>query len=684
MNPACTTRNRTIRLAALWLTISVVAAGGAAQPADSLARHVPAEVGLFVELRQCDQLLADLTEPQLWTTLAELAGQPARPEDVTRWRSRIRNTVRMEPEQAIRVLFAGGVAFIGEGPGRAQDAVVVCRPGPDVRIDELLEKWQAVRLPERGEPPTYRLLSNIGVIHHDGLLYFGDLLPAEGLLRRVARFIRDGQRAPLADDPAYRALLGRAAPRPVGVVFARMASAAPLLVPNVTASTRPATQPVRSGRLPDLPGPLHHARNILISLHRDRTLLHFSLLGDGRDAHAAAGTGLEYLPRLPLRTLLAWEGHLDYRRLPEALTAVSGREGWAAVLQLDQQDELLGQLVAALGTDTCVAIGPVFPARRPADAPPLPAAAALVAVRDSGQARAALREIAELCIAGYAVFALANGAPPLTGVEQRRVAGHDAWLIDLTPLLKQTARQAIGELHLCWAVTDDTLVVASHLQWLERLLAARSGHGRLLAQTLAIAPARPGPQSTAGLVVQTGPIADMGQAWLDHLRRIKPEVFDERYWRDHQPYGRQPMLGINVTVDAAHRRLRINQVFKGQPAEGRLRVGDYIVGHDNRRFATDDMISEIRAAIRNRPHARWMELLIERNGVTLRKRIPLPLFNPIEMLQRVVAMGHLAQRSVYFDDHPNPGAVGYLTIELRRAGEKLFELRPPASPAPSP
>ena len=76
---------------------------GQARAEESLARHVPAEVGLFVEARGAGDLLTRFTDPQVWSTLAELAGQPARPEEVAEWRRRIRQTVKMEPEEAIRV-----------------------------------------------------------------------------------------------------------------------------------------------------------------------------------------------------------------------------------------------------------------------------------------------------------------------------------------------------------------------------------------------------------------------------------------------------------------------------------------------------------------------------------------------------------------------------------------------------
>ncbi|MBU0616804.1 MAG: hypothetical protein KKI02_03730, partial [Planctomycetes bacterium] len=186
---------------------------------ESLAHSVPAEVGLFVEARGAGDLLTRLTDPQVWTTLAELAGQPAQAEDVAGWRRRVRQTVKMTPEEAIRVLFSQSVAFVGEGLWRSADAVVVCRPNHETSTAELLKRWEARRLRQPQRPATYRLYSNIGVSEHEGLLFFGDLIPSEGLLRRVQRFTAGARSKSLADDPIYKKLLARVPANPDGVLF---------------------------------------------------------------------------------------------------------------------------------------------------------------------------------------------------------------------------------------------------------------------------------------------------------------------------------------------------------------------------------------------------------------------------------------------------------------------------------
>lgn len=665
------------RRVALCATVVLCALGLPCQVGadDSLARSVPAEVGLFAEVRNAGDLLTRLTDPQIWTTLAELAGQPARPEDVADWRRRIQQTVKMKPEEAIHALFSQSVAFVGEGPGRAQDAVVLCRPNHEVTTAELLTRWNASRLRQPQRPPTYRLYSNIGVSEHNGLLIFGDLIPKEGLFRRLQQFTADAQPKALADDPVYKKLLARVPRNPDGVLFARLGLAAPILVPTISASSQPTSQPTLS----DLPGPLRNAKNIMLALHREGSLLHFTAVGDapGKDT-AKPARPVRLIESLPERTLLAWQGRVDFSKPTEAFLQTREQNPIPGVFQLPEQIETLDRFIKSLDTSTCVAIGPIYPAGRPTNTPPLPAIALLAGTHDPATTLAEMRGVANIGMLGYTLFAFGRGLPLLQPIDETRLGDTPVFVLDLSPLLKPTAGKAIGQIQLCWMVHNNVLIITSHLDWLRRIVAARNGHEATLAKVILLSRGTQPLESVNAFVIQSGPISDIAAAWLEYLKRTKPEVFSEAWWRNRQPGGGHMRLGINVTTDDTNRRLRLNEVFENQPASGRLKVGDFIVGYGNRRFTTDDLIAEITTAIQERPHARWMELLIERDGVTQRMRLPLPFIDPMQFLHRIVAIGKIAQRAVYRDDQSDPaGPRGFLTIELRTSEKPLFEFPQP-------
>jgi hypothetical protein len=75
-----------------------------------------------------------------------------------------------------------------------------------------------------------------------------------------------------------------------------------------------------------------------------------------------------------------------------------------------------------------------------------------------------------------------------------------------------------------------------------------------------------------------------------------------------------------------------------------------------------------------RPDARWVDLLVEREGGMPRnRRIPLPFADPVQVLRRIVAIGHLLQRVVYSEDLADEvGPRGELTLQLRGTEGPLF------------
>jgi len=631
-----------------------------AQDDEPLARLVPADVGLFVEARGADDLLVPLTEEQVWITLAELAGQPARPEDAREWRRRIEETVTFKPKTAIEVLFSQQVAFVGEGPGRSQDAVVLCRPSAEIPIDGLLRMWKAKPWPDIGVPDAYRLQNNIGLAVRDRTLIFGDGLPREGMFRRLVKFNTARSGAGLAEDPTYQRLLARVPPNPDGILFARMGQA---------------------GAVPELPGPLRGAANVLFAMHRSDSLLHFTAVGDApleAKRHTAKLTPL--IETLPQRTLIAWADHIDFPDLMRAVERLPPRNALRIAVKLPEQPELVEELFAALNTQTCFAVGWVTPERHPVVAPPVPAVAMIVSAKEPRLAADHFAQLVQSWVTVYDFLLLTQGLPSLPPRKQIQLGQTTAWVQDLSSLIEGIDGGAIGELELCWALDEDVLIIASHSDWLRQILRARHGEAKTLSSVLQLPQHPISTHSETIIVSQSGPISDLGARWLIFLARTVPEVLEDAWWRDKQPGGRDARIGI-VTEDTEKRGLRVTAVRKGMPAYGILKVGDVIVGCARERFTTTQPVQEVRQALD--ASTGMLELLVERDGLDRPCRIPLPFVNPVQILKRIVAIGKIAQRVVYYDDVPDQaGPRGFLTIELRKDPRPLFNLdtRPTTRP----
>ncbi|MBK8913602.1 MAG: hypothetical protein IPM64_03205 [Phycisphaerales bacterium] len=693
------------RRASAALLAGVLAIGGAAcawaQPAASLARHVPADVKLFVELGGDADLLIPLTDAHVWSTLAELAGQPASADDAAEWRRRVNHTLLMEPDEAIRLLFSRGVAFVA-GDGAAQETGLLCRLAPGTKLLELATRWQARPIPFSDKATVYQLRNGIGLGAFEDRMIFGDPGPESTLFPALLRSIADEPFESLADDECYRALLRRVPDRPDGVLFARLAARAQ------GASTQPAesapasseagtvgaTGAIEARSMPssamrplpalrgvtDLPGPLRGSTAVLLALHRKSEILQFTAVGDAvprprpTDADAA-----RLIERLPERTLLAWGGVLDHAALLRATESLPAQN--LLRVAVGTQAPALARLTTALTGSTAVAIGAVA-ARDGAPAPALPAAAVLLRASDARAAVDELTRFLQSLVSVYNLLSLRAGLPLLEASSDLEIAGVSAQAVDFTPLARSVLGETYGRIELAWARDDDVLIIASHADWLRQVLEARRGRRADLSRVTRLGQRPLSPASETVIVAHLGPIGDLCADWLTHFEQTQPQVLREEYWRGRQPGP--PRLGINVAQPPDQRRLEVVSLERSAAAGGVVRPGDWIVGAEGRRFSTSQPVAEFREAISQRRNPRRVELLVERSGVMTPVTVHVEFLDPVSVLRRLRALGSIAQRVVYHDDRPDgAGPRGFLTVELRSSRGRLFSFQEPPAVVPA-
>lgn len=663
-----------------------------------LADRVPADVGLYIELRNAADLIAPLVEPELWLSVAALAGQPAKLPDTVQWQERVRQTLGMMPAQAVQVLFAREAAFAAASLRDTHDAVILCRPSEAPR--DLVARWNAQPLPMAGRTAVYRLPNNVGVAVHDELLVFGDLA-ARGLFERVVARLDGAEGVALADDEVFRRLSARAPRRSDGMLFARTGALGSPLVTvgsdpaepsgaDAAAVTQPATAPgvaesaatapvpaTGTPAWPDVPRILRGSRHFLLALERDGALLRISAVGDGVVGVRPADHGLRTITaKLPERTLLSWAGRLDLAALAARALELPEGSVLRVAYEVHQRPGTVERLTEALDASVCLAVGVVAPGGRTLAAPPVPAVAAILGTRDAATAERAWSDLFHHSLAVYRLLALTlPNSPSVPDVETLVFDDVRVELLNLSFVLGPTPdATALGELHLCWAMHEGALIVASHVDWLRQIVRARQGHGATLAPVLELVRGGAAGREETVITAQLGPVADLGQMWIEWLNRVAPAVLHENWWRNYQPGGGQVSLGVQVIVDVEQRRLRIHSVHPGGPSDGVLRTGDAIVGINRVRFATDDPVREVRRGLALRPDARWVDLLVERERRVLARRVRLPFVDPVETLRRLIAAGSLLQRVVYIDDVPDAsGSRGQLTLEMRQGAKPLID-----------
>ena len=631
---------------------AIVSAGWGPETSDdpSLALYVPADIGLFVEARHADDLLIALSEPDLWITLADLAGQPAQQADAKNWQERIERTLGMPPRDAIKRLFTSRVAFVGEGFGRSQDAAVLCNPRETVK--PLLTTWKARPLPYSGQAAVYRLYANLGLALSGKLVCFGDPRLADGTFQKILTCIDRRGVGSLATDPRYIRLLQQAPPNPDAVLYARFSNSSQLLAGPASAA---ASSPASAAAVASAPsGPASNPAEILpgvqallLVMHRDENNLRFSVITDGDAPHRQPPCNAIAAMRAdaPASAWFQWIGQVDYRRLPAAMRNFPDGNLIGLGLQFLERTAGLRELLEALDSPTAVFAG--VTAGGPA---PLPTIAATILLRDPDTAAARMKGVLDASSA-YNLLAISSGWPVLEPPQELRVAGRDGAKFSLAALLPEAARAEFGAaLELCWVLDGDALVIANNVVWLETVLAARDASPAEAAIDSASS-SRPTAEPCLYVSLSTGKAADLAQAWLTHLEKTHADVLHEQFWRRLQPPGESLRLGITVTQQGDQMRLRVDRVQPNSASAGILQPGDQIIGANTARFATSQPAAEFHDALRDRPHGGWIDLLIERDGrTTLPRRVRLPFLDPPRLLGRLTALGNWVESISYVDE----------------------------------
>jgi hypothetical protein len=659
------------------LAAALVTALGAATTAradESLARYVPADVGLYVELRKAEDLLLPLIEPQLWVTLADLTGQPARQDESEIWRRRVIQTLGISPEAAVRRVFSERAALASQSWRWAGDSIVLGRAAAPAR--EVIRGWPARPLPSTGRAAVFQLPNNVGLVLLDDVLIFGDrgsrqIFPTALQLLEAER----GQR--LSENPAYVRLLEDVPFKPDGIIYVRLGGAeqpatAPATAPAGTPpnASPPATMPSTAPTLRSwLPGPLNESQHVLLALKRHGRLLHFSAVGDAPAVHSEPPRRAhDLITSLPRETLAAWAGGVDFERLLDGVEQLPERHALRVFYEIHVRAETLPALIGNLEHEVCVALGT---ARRAAiddtTPPPIPALALIVPIRDPNTAIRELRTVVQSTLSLYKLLTLRRGgATPIPVVETHVAGDLVVEQLDLSPLLERAfGPAAANTVQIVWTVDESVLVIATHLDWLADVIAARHNRDERLGDEILALNGLSGVGRDAILLAQTRLIAELGSQWIEYLRQQAPDVLSESWWRRYQPEGSSPRLGVQVAAESDARRLVVQSVTRGSPADGAIQPGDAIVGVNRKRFATSQPVDEILRGVDARPDARWVDLLVERERIVRVRRLALPFVDPVTVLQRLIAIGQLVDRVAYAEHKSGEqGPRGHLLIEL--------------------
>lgn len=672
------------------LAASTAAQAPSSAPAERgatyLAQFVPADTGFYVEAAEAGDLLLGLAQPELWATLAEIAGQPAGAEDTTEWAQRVEQSLGMKPREAIRLLLANRVAFAAGSGENEQDAIILCTPTRP--LNDYLKTWNASPLSHQGAAAVYRLRSGVGLALSGPIACFGDPRPAAGVFARVVQCLDGGSSERLSQQAAYRALLQRVPEAPAAILFARLDPM--IIAPAPThdegfgrsVSSAPSSQPFAgqpslASVLP-LPQSLRGSQHVLLAMHRDRSRLDFRVTGD---APPPAEDRPAFSPVVvaPADCLLSWQGSIEYSEMLELGRTLPDRNVLRIALRILERTAGLYEFAQALGSSTALFIGAQRDDSAARGAPATPVIGIAIHLDDESTAERRLQTLSDAASV-YNLLALNNGWPLLEGVRALVLDGVAVQTLDLRPLWRGLpAERWISDVQLCWTIYDGALLVATSPQWMTHMIAARRAIGAGVS-----AAAQPGDSKVTvpqhGLYLASGRLGRLARDWLDHFATQYPELLNESWWLERQPGLKNPQLGLIATQNTEQRWLEVTQVQPASPARGVLRPGDRIIGANGKRFASTQPAEEFRRGIQDRERAGWLELMIEREGQPFLRRIRLPFIDPAQLLRRLSAIGELVEQIAFVDQRDSEGyPTGLLTLELADHQPAPLASRPAAS-----
>lgn len=728
------------QLAACLLSIGLaLTCSGQVAPRESLAARVPAEVDLFVEVRDVEEILVRLTDPYLWTALSEISGRPASAADATQWRDQVQSSLRMPLESAIRRLFARGVAFASVDQGAMLDAIVVCRPTESLPPARLLSYWGATPLPAQagfaqapdstpvertptasggiaagGTAPTgvspRERASSARVVQPDRLdtsvrsessqvfalrnqarvavagdaLLFGVRTDGSALLDHALR-LDPTTSARLSRDATFRALHAELPGTHDGVLFARLGDAA---------TPRP------------LPGAFQRSSAVLVTLARSNEQLELRAVGDRPPVRVAGQSELFSVGEaLPESTWALWGTRVDWPKLRSRIADLPATHPVRVVTSIISTP--LNDIARTAHPEVCIAIGPGATHRDATNArsglrPDLPAAAIVLRSAEPAFVAQRITAAAEALRSFYNLLALQNGLPLVDAGKTHAASTRGAetestsvWCLDLTPLLP-TRSGALAELplELCVATNDERVIIASDRTWLAEVVTAQQATPPPLRAALrSITDDRRSEGETLAFV-SIEQAAARASRWLVYLGITAPHVLNDAWWRSWQPGGADVRLGIVARPSREPAGLRVQRVAPAALAANLLNADDLILGVDGTRLATDgatgdatgdandaELVANFQRLLRERPDPRRVVLLVERRGSRVRVTVPIPFIDPVEVLRRVSALGTLARGAV-FADFISPPEAHSETDQPAFAGMHHSRLLLTLSPAP--
>ncbi|MEP0844514.1 MAG: hypothetical protein HRF43_17590, partial [Phycisphaerae bacterium] len=553
-----------------------------------------------------------------------VASRPTPPPRLAPWQQALGHKLGLRSERAAQLLFTGRLAIAADGWRSLDDAVLLTQPIDPAALEQEL---QALRIPSPADARVRRYgLDDHHELACDGqTAVIGRRTDPHGVYQRTVTLWAIGRRVSLADQPDFRDRIA-ALPGEAQIVFY---TGTTLLPPLPSAASMPA-EPL--GLM--IPEVRTAAVGAIINGNGVTVEVSARLTGDPRPQNPA-DPPIDSLLRLPGSTLAAWTRPIRYLEEFRRLVANYPDGSLRFYLEVIQTGLPAGalekDLLAHLVGDTIVLISrqPLSaPAGAPGPALLLPVAALTVETDDPEAVGRVLAQMADN------VLKLVNLSPPPSGpLALRTVEMGPGWpAIHVLPLGRffetYTACELLRSLEISWTLADRWLVVATHPETVRQIAQARRGQGEPLpvgglpAALTRVRSKHGTPQMV--LVARPRAGADMIQSWLDYIAVHHPDMLAADWWQQlrRRQLAGSVQLGI-VPRPTTQPGVWVDRTLEGWPAHRRLLPGDQVLSVDNQNVDPARPLPSLRELMASRAHSGRVELRIVRSGREMSVTVPM-------------------------------------------------------------
>ena len=619
----------------LTLSTGIAPSAAAQDRAVPFARYVPADVNIYVATRKLENVSASFDRANAWRLLQFLSGEDdgARPALLTS----VAGFFGLSDQSADWGFMDLEVGVTAPSWSDLGEAVWLLRPANESVLERLFPSRGRTEPGKVGDAAFFRTRTGLMVGTLDDTAVIGRRSERGSTLAQALELMGGRSSDSLVVSPAFRELAAYLPANPLALVYAA-GSAIAAANPSEASRWRPTFDRAAVG-LYERQGRIDIAVNAVLAHPRKKPKL--------------SDLALERLFRLPDTTLLASVFTFDFDDALRAAVSGNAPKGTFGrylrfLAALQPSTENAGAGLPKLGPHVILVWG-----QNLSLGGSMPQVAILVECREGDGVDARASAIAEQAVRLFRMVDRSNAAAPLS-IERTRHLGATISHVSFEAYAKTSQTpfaQLLSHADPAWSVHNGWLIVGLSIDHVESIVESELGLMPRLGELRDVRPLRHQSMDRSVLsVLQAGVAADVLKEWVAAYQSGSPSLLDPKWWNaaSERAAGSPSPFGFQMAAEEEPGAVVVSRVYPRSVADGRLEVGDRVIGIDGTLLTMHDANADFRSRWDDSTTAPGLALRILRGSgvveVTLPKSAladagPTDRINPAAALRELASLG---------------------------------------------